>query len=161
MAASTPGLVAADILTRRDEPLQQTVTFPQHPPSVLYRRRLFTASVKCFPSATQTFKLDKKWLTLNVEVSIPIYEATITFAVDGEVVELTGIGWKHELSLFDKINKSYANIAGQESLIRRLAASQSAWLTITTPDNDFRISVRLLPKQLAVFGELLARHDSL
>jgi hypothetical protein len=159
-----PGLgVAKDtrIKTTRDEPLKITWIVPQKPPVKMIRRGIIRTAWRCFPAAYQDFGLSTKGLTLNIEVDgLSHYDSAVSFAVDGERTDLSGVSWVTPAIMFGGTGLiAKTAIRNQGLLIERIAAAHEVWMVTGAPGEESK--VKLSSEQLAVFAEMMERYHAL
>lgn len=150
---------ADNLIIRRDEPLQTTWIIPRKPTEARGRGGILANRWKLFPFIGQTFREDKKWLTLSVRFGGigRIYTSNLIFAVDGATTTISDVSWVRRQPDFDYWD--IATLHGQENLIRKIAQAKEVWVTAATAAG--RASVKLSPQQVTVFGEVLEKYDSL
>ena len=114
---------------------------------------------QCYPIIGQTFKGDKKWLLLKIEIYGPSHFSfsKLVFSVDGDVIEFPAIDWDARVSFTDAGIQRTA-LQNQEALIARIARAREVWVTIL---ESYRHSVKLSDQQLRIFQEILELYPSL
>lgn len=169
VAASHFALFAAEgIIERRDAPIQTTWFLPKKAPSTKSHEGLFRAdtfSWRCSAIIRQTFRRDKKWLLLRIDLDGPgnwSTNSSAIFAVDGDVVTIPfGIDSPRSLQMLGGNRGVEITLHGQESLISRIAAAGEVWVTIPDGNSGSRHSVKLSEPQRQIFREILDRYGSL
>lgn len=150
-----------DFKVTHDEPLNITWFAPQKPPVKMIRRGIIRTGWRCFPVAYQDFARGTKGLVLNIEANgISRYNSTVSFAVDGQRTDLSGVSWVTPVMMFGGTGMiAKASINDQERLIEQIAKASEVWI-VTGPAGE-ESKVKLSPEQLTVFARVVEKYSGL